>query len=146
MSNVKIAQTIDSLFMVIPLAKRKLLKAEPFIEKSELNPSHHQILFLLDDLGAQSISETVRNLGITKTNMTPLVEKLVTKGYIDRIHSQSDRRIINIEMTPAGKTYIEGIKDLLANNLMEKLAVLSDEDLDSLMISMKKIKDILTKI
>ncbi len=146
MSNSKLEQIVESLFIAIPLLKRKLLKAESFNEKSGLNPSHYQILFMLDDLGAQSMSETVRNLGITKTNITPLVEKLVTKGYIARIHNQSDRRFIDIDLTPAGKAYIEEIKDLLANSLKGKIAGLSDEDLDSLLTSLESIKAILTKV
>jgi DNA-binding MarR family transcriptional regulator len=146
MSNSKPEQIVESLFMIMPLLKRKLLKVEPLDERSELNASHLQILFMLDDVGAQSISETVGNLGITKTNITPLVEKLVVKGYVDRIHNPSDRRFININLTPAGKAYIEDTKDLFAHSLKGKMASLSNEDLDSLMISIKNIKDILTKI
>ncbi|MHB1393275.1 MAG: MarR family winged helix-turn-helix transcriptional regulator [Clostridia bacterium] len=146
MSDSKLEQIVERLIIIIPLLKRKLLKAEPLNKKSDLNPSHHQILFMLDDIGAQSISETIRNLSIKKTNITPLVEKLVTKGYIDRIHNQSDRRFINIDLTPAGKAYIEDTKDLLANSLKGKISCLSDEDLDSLLSSMENIKDILTKI
>lgn len=144
----KIEQTVESLFMIIPLLKRKLLKTEsqPLSGKSDLNASHLQILFMLDDVGAQSISETVANLGIIKNNITPLIEKLVTKGYVERLHNPADRRFININLTEAGKVYIEHIKGLFASNVKEKMAALSDEDLDCLLSSIQNIKGILTKI
>jgi len=142
----KLEQIVEDLFMIIPMLKRKLPKAERFAEKPALNPSHHQILFMLDDLGEQSISYAVKALGIAKTNITPLVDKLVSEGLVDRHPHPSDRRFINICLTPLGKEYIEQIKKQLSIDFKEKLVGLGEEDLDLLMSSLSNIKDILAKL
>lgn len=146
MPNRRLEQTVENLFMIIPLLKRKLPKTEPFTGRPALNPSHHHILFMLDDLGEQSISDVVKALGITKTNITPLIDRLVQEGFIDRQPQPADRRFINIRLTPEGTKYLEQVKTMLSADLKEKLAPLGDEDLDTLLVSLKKMKDILEKL
>lgn len=47
--------------------------------------------------------------------MTRLLDRLVAKGLIERSRSASDRRVVNLALTPAGEAVAEQIPEVLAD-------------------------------
>jgi DNA-binding MarR family transcriptional regulator len=73
-----------------------------------------------------SHSELADLAGVTKGNITGLVDGLERDGYVKREDSGDDRRVTPVSLTPAGRRYIEKIlPDHFARNakLMGKLSV-----------------------
>lgn len=64
------------------------------------------ILLVLEKYGPLPISHIGDKLGITKSNMTPVIDGMEEKGFITRQASASDRRIVNIVVAPEGAKYI----------------------------------------
>ena len=46
-------------------------------------------------------------LGIKEASATALIEKLVDKGFVQRLPSEKDRRIVSLCLTKKGKDFIE---------------------------------------
>ncbi|AGB41630.1 transcriptional regulator [Halobacteroides halobius DSM 5150] len=144
-NNQNFTSIVESLFALFPLFKKKLIKPKAK-QDIDLSPSHFKILFLINDLGKIPISEIAKNLHIAKSNMTPLIQKLIDKGYIERIRDKNDRRYINIALTKAGQEFIEEHKKIIANDLKKRLTVLSQEDLEQLSVSLNNVKRIISKL
>ena len=53
--------------------------------------------------GAKTMSEVASKLEITMGTLTTAVDKLIKKGYLERSRSNTDRRIVNINLTNRGK-------------------------------------------
>ncbi len=53
--------------------------------------------------GSKTMSEVAMELGITMGTLTIAVDKLIKKGYMERSRSNSDRRIVNVNLTTRGK-------------------------------------------
>jgi len=53
-----------------------------------------------------SMSELGKRQYISKPYMTILVDQLIQNGYVQRIPDPGDRRVINITLTPEGKTHL----------------------------------------
>jgi len=53
--------------------------------------------------GSKTMSEIAAALEITMGTLTIAVDKLIKKGYLERSRSESDRRIVNINLTQRGK-------------------------------------------
>lgn len=53
--------------------------------------------------GSKTMSEIASELKITMGTLTIAVDKLIRKGYLERSRSESDRRIVNINLTKRGK-------------------------------------------
>ncbi|RKD30105.1 MarR family winged helix-turn-helix transcriptional regulator [Thermohalobacter berrensis] len=146
MNNNSLEPIVESIFSILPLFKKKLIKPHKHNKAIDLSPSHLQILFLLDDLGKLPISEIGKHLFISKPNMTPLIQKLIKENLVERIRNEEDRRYIDIQITKKGKELIENHKALVAGNLKKKLANLSEEDLKELSLSLNKVKEIISKL
>ena len=61
----------------------------------------------LIDMAAQyphdTISGLASRLGVTKSAVSQMVQKLVVKGYIDRCREEGNRKNICLHLTPSGK-------------------------------------------
>ncbi len=53
--------------------------------------------------GAKTMSEISAELEITMGTLTTAVDKLIRKGYLERSRSNTDRRIVNVNLTQRGK-------------------------------------------
>lgn len=51
----------------------------------------------------RTMTEVSSDLNITLGTLTAAINNLVKKGYVERNRSESDRRIVNIELTKQGK-------------------------------------------
>jgi DNA-binding MarR family transcriptional regulator len=146
MENKQFETIIESLFTIVPLLKKDLIKPELDNEENDLSPTHLHILFLLEDIGVQSMSEIGRNLQINKSNLTPLIQKLIDKQLVERIYDEKDRRYVNIGLTVAGKKRINMQKLRIANHLKEKLYILSPDELQRFSVSLIEVKNIMSKL
>ncbi|GAA4271050.1 hypothetical protein GCM10022258_03430 [Aquimarina gracilis] len=83
---------------------------------------------------------TIQERMVSKmSNTTRLVDKLISKGYVQRIPCESNRRKVEITITEEGKTFIEKISPLMnafeeriTSNLSEKDLILLNELLNKL--------------
>ncbi len=53
--------------------------------------------------GSKTMSEIAAALEITMGTLTTAVDKLIKKGYVERSRSETDRRIVNINLSKKGK-------------------------------------------
>jgi DNA-binding MarR family transcriptional regulator len=53
--------------------------------------------------GSKTMSEIAAELEITMGTLTTAVDKLIKKGYMERSRSNTDRRIVNVNLTKRGK-------------------------------------------
>ncbi len=114
----------------------------------DLNVSHQQfeVIVLLDEEGTLQVAEIGRRLQIAKAQMTQVMDKLSDLGLIERKINPSDRRAINISLSPRGRTVLEANKVRLRNAVKETMSALSDEDLEELSASLRKVQEIMAVI
>lgn len=103
-------------------------------------------LLTLQKFGPMAISRIGDWIGIAKPNMTAVIDGLIEKGWISRSVSSTDRRIINIEMTEAGKGYLQSLIERLYPIMQEQFAKLSDEDVEKMVTSLENLVSIGKKL
>ena len=145
MDEVKLEAIVQNFISIIPLFKKKLLHDNCKFDKGNLNHSHFQIAVLKKE-GQQPISEVAKKLFISTPNMTKLLNKLIDEGMIERIPGEKDRRIININLTEKGSTYLKSSFLEIQSSLKDKISSLPDEKLDKLNDSLLTLKEVLNEI
>ena len=146
MDEVKLEAIVQNFISIIPLFKKKLLHDNCKFDKGNLNHSHFHILAVLKKEGQQPISEVAKKLFISTPNMTKLLNKLIDEGMIERIPGEKDRRIININLTEKGSTYLKSSFLEIQSSLKDKISSLPDEKLDKLNDSLITLKEVLNEI
>jgi len=110
-----------------------------------LHVTHQQfeVLILLEEEGTLQVAEIGRKLQIAKAQMTQMMDKLADLGLINREVNPSDRRAINISLSPRGKTILEENKVGFRNAVKDSISALSDEDLQELSASLRRVQEIM---
>ncbi|MBR3504403.1 MAG: MarR family transcriptional regulator [Clostridia bacterium] len=108
--------------------------------------SHFQVLSLLEERGSMSVSEISDYFDIAKPNITPLVDRLVGAGLVDRVRSNTDRRVVFIVILDEGRARLNAIREMLTENVEEWKNALTDEEFQLLAESMGNVVALLKKI
>ncbi len=69
----------------------------------DLSMSHFAALRILDSHGSCSMSELTNDLGVTHGAATGTIDRLERDGLVLRSHSPTDRRVVQVSLTPAGQ-------------------------------------------
>ena len=93
---------------------------------------HYMILKLLEGNKHLYVTEIVDILGITKPQMTSLIDKLINMGYVNRTNDLNDRRKIYISTTKEGENITSEINDIIDKQIDTHLIKLSQEELEAL--------------
>ena len=78
-------------------------------------------------LGNPNLGEIAKALKLSKPSVTAIVDKLASKGYIEKFQSDEDRRSFHVHLSTKGKNLVKmhgethnKIADMLQNNLDSK--------------------------
>ena len=109
------------------------------MEKYGVNPTEFAVLELLYHKGEQPIQHIGKKILLASSSITYVVDKLEAKGFVERIACPNDRRVTYASITEAGKRFIEGAFPQHEKKIEEVFAPLSDEELNTMIVLLKKI-------
>lgn len=138
----------DNFFNLLIKLNHKLFDKHKMAKNHTMPPSHMKALFFIYHAHihneACTVSDVAEFLSISKPNMTPILDKLISEGLIHRYNDEHDRRKINIGVTKEGLNILESRKKEVKNDLLDKISTLTKEDvikLDNLINDMSTILD-----
>ena len=98
----------------------------------DLAQHHFMILKALQAKDKFYVTEIVKMLGITKSQMTSSIDKLIKFGYVKRDYDENDRRKIYISITEEGAEMSNKIQRYMKEQFEMSMGELSQQDLDYL--------------
>jgi DNA-binding MarR family transcriptional regulator len=104
------------------------------------------VLFILKRFKEKTMSDIARFMSVSKPNLTPIIDRLILDGYVERKPGSKDRRKLLISLTDEGLKYLEQVESKIKGYTASKLEGLSLQDLHELNESSKKIIEILKKL
>ena len=136
----------QGIFQAQPLLKKRLTKLSAIQSEQGIPLSHVQVLAMLEEVGSMSVSEISKRFGIAKPNITPLVDRLVNAGLVDRVRSETDRRVVNIVILPAGRDRLDQIQSALNEHVASWQYALTADEFVRLASALDDLVEILGKI
>ncbi len=134
----------DRVLEVMPVVMREFARRQ-IREINEGKVTLPQVL-VLDYLHAQGTSkmkDLAAELKVTTAAMTGIVDRLVRERYVERCFDERDRRIINIMLTPQGKTLIGKINRGRRQLVMQVFARISPVDREKYLSVLRQIRQII---
>jgi DNA-binding MarR family transcriptional regulator len=81
---------------------------------------------------ASTVAELARHCNLDAGAMTRLLDRLEAKGLCKRVRSETDRRVVNIELTPTGTQAASEIPEILSGVQNAHLAGFSETEFQAL--------------
>ncbi|MBI2257661.1 MAG: MarR family transcriptional regulator [Flavobacteriia bacterium] len=111
-----------------------------YMSKFDLSMAQFNILRILRGAKEKLNVNTVKERMIEKSpNTTRLMDKLIEKGYIDRIRCEQDRRVVYVEINIKGLNLLEKI-DFDFEQLFSFSKNLSDKEAEKLSELLDKLR------
>jgi DNA-binding MarR family transcriptional regulator len=83
----------------------------------------------LSDTGPMSAGDLAHRLGLTTGAITRVIDRLVDRGFAQRVADPADRRRVVVEMLPEGEIEVGTQFAGMATNLDERIAKFTDDQL-----------------
>ncbi len=150
MNKIILDSVAEDIFSTLPLIHRsirkKLLKTALEGVKEDIDPPHFEIMKLLEEAGTLHVAKIGERLQIARPQMTHLIDKLVGLDIVEREIDTEDRRMINIRLSNRGKTITKEHDSHIKRATRETLSCLTDDELQDLSTSLRKLKGIFSKL
>jgi DNA-binding MarR family transcriptional regulator len=89
-------------------------------------------LFLIANRGSTNFRKLAQALGVTPSDVTGIVDRLVEQELVSRTQNPEDRREMTLQATDKGKTLVSNIKEAGIKHMTHILSVLSLGELSAL--------------
>ena len=112
-------------------------------EKLKLSPAEFRGILVLSPKVIISCKVLAKKMGLSVSRGSRVVEKLMKNGYLKEENNPEDRRVLNVTLAKKGIKTREKISEMLdecENAIYKKM---SKSELETLVISLAKINDVL---
>jgi DNA-binding MarR family transcriptional regulator len=89
-------------------------------------------LLLIANRGSTNFRKLAKALGVTPSNVTGIVDRLVEQGLVSRTQNPEDRREMTLQATDKGKALVSNLKEAGMKRMTQVLSLLSLEELSAL--------------
>lgn len=141
-------QENENLELEIFSSLRKIINAADIYssklkDKTGLNASQLSCLLVLANAGPQALSKLSRNVNLSPSMITAIVDQLESKELVLRSRQAKDRRVILIELTEKGKETARIAPPTFQEQLMDGLRYLDSNEKQGLYDNLNKILSII---
>jgi len=114
-------------------------------ELEEMNTMELYLFLYVALNGPKKMSELSDVLKTTKSNITNLVDILERSGYLSRVRSREDRRVVMVKLTKEGKRLYEKLLDSFDSLIKKVISKIPDEDLEEFSNGFLKMVSLFTQ-
>ncbi|MCP1125001.1 MULTISPECIES: MarR family winged helix-turn-helix transcriptional regulator [Bacillus] len=124
----------EALILDLSISFRKMIRLlqndinELFSEHMPWN--EFSVLRALYWKSPQMASQIASEVNVTSSHITAVTDRLVRKGLVTRKRSDSDRRIVYLEITDTGKDVAEKLENVRKEYYREKFQDWSDQEIE----------------
>jgi MarR family transcriptional regulator, 2-MHQ and catechol-resistance regulon repressor len=105
----------------------------------DINVTEFGTLEVLYHKGALPIQTVCDKMLMANSSMTYVVDKMVKRGFIEKIADQVDRRVTNVALTKKGHSFFESIFPKHIEQLKNLYQDLNEDEIETLMFLGKKV-------
>jgi DNA-binding MarR family transcriptional regulator len=109
----------------------RLRGRDTHLNGAELSQAQFELLLELDERGELAAGELATAARLTPATVTQMLVHLAGAGHVERIRSETDRRVVVSRLTPQGRLKIEAKRAAWKSRWSEALADLPQADIEA---------------
>lgn len=96
--------------------------------RSHVSMTHHHVLMLLEAEGPVPMNRLAENLTCSMPNVSGIIDRMLDRGLVERSRDEHDRRLVMVDITPAGRVALGETDSMRQQHLQRILSAMSDRD------------------
>ena len=122
------------------MAELKCIGSERLVRQG-ISMTQLHVMHLLDHHGEMPMSRLAEMLDVSLSNGTGLIDRVEERGFVERIRVPSDRRMVMVRLTPAGRQMLDEIETIREQILRRVLDKLDTGQLTGVATAMADLRD-----
>jgi DNA-binding MarR family transcriptional regulator len=145
---MKITRFAEEVVDAMATIHIELVRKKPaLLMKGKFTIPQMIIVEIIGRAGECKMTDISRYLCVTKSAVTGLVDRLIRLGYVKRIRSRRDRRIIYIQLTTNGAQLSRRLRSFRLKRIRDVFSRISAKERSQYLGILKKLKkEIVTKV
>lgn len=131
---------IDNIRRVFQVVNEQSKKAE---KETGITGPQLWAIKIIGDLAPVKTSDLARRMYIHPTTVVGIIDRLESRGLVKRVRSKNDRRVVEIELTAAGKALVAKAPQVAQGLLVSGLEVLPIKRLQDIASALDELVQIL---
>lgn len=145
MKDKKILTFVDEAMKLAPKFRKKMIN--PTTNTSlKLSPHEFYSLVSIYKDGPISMSSLAEKQGVSKQQLTRIINSLADNNLVERFINPLNRRIIQTKISNIGLNTLKEYQLAAKENMAQTLEILSEEEINECIMHMKALNIILSKI
>jgi DNA-binding MarR family transcriptional regulator len=107
-----LAGSVGHCLMHLMMLMRREVEAR--MAQHGLTDAQWKPLWMLKTGRAATAFELAREMMVDAGAITRMLDRLEAKGLVERVRSETDRRVVDLRLTPAGEAAVENVPHVLA--------------------------------
>lgn len=99
---------------------------------TDITVTQFRLLHMLKSQGMQRVAEVAEYLCITPGAVTGIADRLIEKGLMERVRSEEDRRVVYLQITPAGEEQFLSMQKIQNEAVAAMFRYLPERDVEEL--------------
>lgn len=110
----------------------------------DITTDQFQILQFIKQHEQVTSTQIAQTMGVGKSAITALVNRLVQKEFIERKRNEADRRVVYLRLTDNGNNVVTATEKELYQFIEDKLSHFPVEDIEGFLHALEKLSDLMT--
>ncbi len=133
----------DLVWSIRRLVRAVYLDSQKISKRYGLTGPQSAVIRNLFNKGPMSSADLSRNLFVTPSNITGIIDRLEKKQLVERIKKEGDRRVALITLTDTGNELSKTLPDPIMKKFIAELADLEPEHVQLLAMAMNQILNLI---
>lgn len=133
----------DLVWSIRRLVRAVYLDSQKISKRYGLTGPQSAVIRNLYNNGPMSSADLSRNLFVTPSNITGIIDRLEKKKLVERIKKKGDRRVSLITLTNTGNELSKTLPDPIMKKFIAELADLEPEHVQLLAMAMNQILNLI---
>lgn len=139
----KINDYLVQIFNEVLLIEENSLKQSEFSDLTIKEMHTIEAIGLEGDLSSSQVAE---KLSVTKGTLSVSIQNLVTKGYVERVRLEEDRRVVRLKLSKKGKLLFRLHRKFHLDMVRDTIAGLDKEEAEMLIKGLGNLHNFLNDI
>ena len=145
MDNDLRTKCIMEFYKIYPMS-RKLVFDTFDQKKYHVTRTQQIVLLSLSVCGKLNMSQLASRINTSNEQATRAVAQLFDMGFVERNHQPDNRRVVNITLTPKAEVFLKKMKADIHDDLIQRFANVSDEDMSKLYDALLQVSLVLEQV
>lgn len=129
----------DVLISLRQIIRATDIHSKQMIKKSGLTVPQIMVLKAIHELGDVSIKRISAEVSLSQATVTTILNRLQERGFVERVRSPNDKRIVNARLAETGKDALSNAPSLLHEKFIQNFEALESWEQTQILSSLQRV-------